>query len=156
LQGFGYTFHSVRAMEELLELKEFLVGGNIHEALLLVDEMTEMSKDDKLNKIFSFGIILLLHLIKQSAEKRSTRSWEISIFNAVKQIKRSNKRRKASENYLTQAELQETLEDAYQSALRQASLEAFEGRYEAEAIATMIDRNAIIDQAIALILADDV
>jgi len=52
-------------MEELLELKTLLLGGNISEALLLVEEMTEMSKDDKLNKIFSFGIILLLHLIKQ-------------------------------------------------------------------------------------------
>jgi hypothetical protein len=52
-------------MEELLELKALLLGGNISEALLLVEEMTEMSKDDKLNKIFSFGIILLLHLIKQ-------------------------------------------------------------------------------------------
>ena len=49
-------------MEELLELKTLLLGGNISEALLLVEEMTEMSKDDKLNKIFSFGIILLLHL----------------------------------------------------------------------------------------------
>jgi hypothetical protein len=45
-------------MEELLELKTLLLGGNISEALLLVEEMTEMSKDDKLNKIFSFGIIL--------------------------------------------------------------------------------------------------
>jgi len=82
-------------MEELLELRELLVGGNISDALLLVEEMTEMSKDDKLNKIFSFSIILLLHLIKQSAEKRSTRSWEIAIANSVKQIQRSNKRRKA-------------------------------------------------------------
>ena len=48
--------------------------------------MTEMSKDDKLNKIFSFGIILLLHLIKQRAEKRTTRFWDTSIFNAVQQI----------------------------------------------------------------------
>ena len=52
-------------MEELLELKTLLLGGNISEALLLVEEMTEMSKDDKLNKIFSFGIILLLHLIQK-------------------------------------------------------------------------------------------
>ncbi|WP_019503057.1 DUF29 family protein [Pseudanabaena sp. PCC 6802] len=143
-------------MEELLELKELLVGGNIHEALLLVEEMTEMSRDDKLNRVFSFGIILLLHLIKQSAEKRSTRSWEISIFNAVKQIQRSNKRRKAGGTYLSQAELQETLEDAYESALKQAALEAFEGRYEAAEIAAMVDRTAIIDQAIALILGDAV
>ncbi len=139
-------------MEELLELKALLIGGNVDEALLLVEEMTEMSKDDKLNKIFSFGIILLLHLIKQSAEKRSTRSWEISIFNSVKQIQRSNKRRKAGGNYLTLTELQETLEDAYESALKQAALEAFEGRYEAEEIAIMVERTTIINQAMALIL----
>jgi len=142
-------------MEELLELRELLVGGNIHGALILVEEMTEMSKDDKLNKIFSFSIILLLHLIKQSAEKRSTRSWEISIANSVKQIQRSNQRRKTNRTYLTQSEIRETLEDAYETALNQASLEAFEGRYEASAIGTMIDRAVIIDQAIALILGRD-
>lgn len=139
-------------MEELLELQQLLINGNIADALLLVEEMTEMSKDDKLNKIISFGIILLLHLIKQQAEKRTTRSWEISIRNSVRQIQRTNKRRKGNGNYLTQTELQETLEDAYQSALDQASLEAFEGRYEADEIATMIDRNTIINQALTLIL----
>jgi hypothetical protein len=116
-------------MEELLELKALLTGGNISEALLLVEEMTEMSKDDKLNKIFSFSIILLLHLIKQQAEKRTTRSWEVSIRNSVRQIQRSNKRRKASGNYLTLEELEETLIDAYKSALDGAALEVFEGRY---------------------------
>jgi hypothetical protein len=139
-------------MEELLELQELLIGGNISEALLLVEEMTEMSKDDKLNKIFSFGIILLLHLIKQSAEKRSTKSWEISISNAVKQIQRTNKRRKTGGNYLTTAELQETLEDAYQSALNQAALEVFAGKYEQETVAKMVDKEIILKQAIALIL----
>jgi hypothetical protein len=139
-------------MEELLELKNLLIGGNIPEALLLVEEMTEMSKDDKLNKITSFGIILLLYLIKQQAEKRTTRSWEVSIRNAVRHIQRTNKRRKASGYYLTQTELKETLEEAYQSALDQAALEAFEGRYEVEEIATMIDSPTIINQSIALIL----
>ena len=46
-------------MEELFELKDLLLAGNIDDALLLVEELTEMSKDDKLNKIFSFSIILL-------------------------------------------------------------------------------------------------
>ncbi len=142
-------------MEELLELKGFLLSGNIADALLLVEEMTEMSKDDKLNKIFSFSIILLLHLIKQKAEKRSTRSWEISIFNSVKQIQRTNKRRKAKGTYLTLEELRETLEDAYESGLRQAALEAFEGRYEANELAAMVDQNEIINQAIALISGDE-
>ena len=138
-------------MEELLELKALLLGGNISEALLLVEEMTEMSKDDKLNKIFSFGIILLLHLIKQRAEKRTTRFWDTSIFNAVQQIQRINKLRKAGGQYLIDSELRETLEDAYPSALKGAALEAFEGIYEAEAIAAMVDRNLILNEAIELI-----
>ena len=71
-------------MEELFSLKELLLSGNVTDALVLVEELTEMSKDDKLNKIFSFGKILLLHLIKQAAEKRKTRSWDLSIANAVK------------------------------------------------------------------------
>jgi len=138
-------------MEELLELKTLLLGGNISEALLLVEEMTEMSKDDKLNKIFSFGIILLIYLIKQQVEKRTTRSWDVSIRNSVLQIQRSNKRRKTNGNYLTHEELQETLLDAYKSALDKAALEAFEGRYEAEAIAAMVDRNLILNEAMRLI-----
>ena len=141
-------------MEELLELKDLLVGGNLSGALLLVEEMTEMSKDDKLNKIFSFGIILLLHLIKQQTESRTTRSWDVSIRNAVRQIQRSNKRQKSGGHYLTPKELTETLEDAYKSALDEAALEALEGRYEAQEIATMINRTQILNQAIALILDD--
>lgn len=141
-------------MEELLELRTLLMGGNISEALLLVEEMTEMSKEDKLNRIFSFSMILLMHLIKQQAEKRSTRSWDVTIRNAVRQIQRSNKRRKSGGNYLSSEELRETLADAYQSALEAAALEAFEGRYEFSEIATMIDRTAIIEQAVVLILAD--
>jgi hypothetical protein len=109
-------------MEELLELKNLLLAGNIPDALILVEEMTEMSKDDKLNKIFSFSIIVLLHMIKQQAEKRSTRSGETSISNSVRQIQRINQRRKTGGNYLTIEELKETLDDAYSSALRQASL----------------------------------
>ncbi|MDJ0599532.1 MAG: DUF29 family protein [Crocosphaera sp.] len=138
-------------MEELFELKDLLLAGHIDNALLLVEELTEMSKDDKLNKIFSFGKILLLHLIKQAAEKRKTRSWELSIANAVKEIQRTNKRRKTKGTYLTKEELEETLEDAYELGLKAAAKEAFEGRYEAEEIAKIVDKTAIIDQAINLI-----
>ena len=141
-------------MEELLELKDLLLVGNVPDALLLVEEMTEMSKDDKLNKIFSFSIIVLLHLIKQQAEKLSTRSWETSISNSVRQIQRINKRRKTGGNYLTIEELKETLDDAYSSALRQGALEAFEGIYKPEEIEAMIDKNKIINQALELILID--
>ena len=139
-------------MEELMTLKELLYEGKIPEALELIEELEEMSKSDKLNKLFSYGIILLLHLIKKAAEKRTTKSWEVSIRNSVKQIQRTNKRHKAKGTYLTEEELLETLEDAYQSALDRASLEAFEGSYEAEEIAKMVEREEIIKTAMELIV----
>ena len=71
-------------MEEILTLKELLHQGKVSEALVIVEELEEMSKSDKINKIFSYGIILLLHLIKQVAENRTTKSWESSIRNCVR------------------------------------------------------------------------
>lgn len=135
-----------------MELKELLHRGKVAEALVLVEELEEMSKSDKLNKIFSYGIILLLHLIKKVAENRTTKSWETSIFNSVKQIQRTNKRHKAKGTYLTEEELVETLEDAYESGLKSAALEAFEGIYDVEEIAKMVNRDDIMKMAIALIV----
>ena len=82
-------------MEELYELRGYVEQGKYSEALNLIGEMEEMSRDDKINKIESFFEILLLHLIKSQAENRSTRSWEVSIRNSVRSIIRSNRRRKA-------------------------------------------------------------
>jgi hypothetical protein len=139
-------------MEELLELKQFLVSGNIPQALLLVEEMTEMSKDDKLNRISSFAKVLLLHLIKRSAEGRTTRSWDASIENAVYEIQKTNRRRKAGGNYLALAELREAVADAYRVALSGAAAEAFGGCYTVSQLEAMVDRTTIIDEAIALVL----
>lgn len=138
-------------MEELLTLKELLHQGKVSEALLIVEELEETSKSDKLNKIFSYAIILLINLIKQQAEKRLTRSWQLSIRNSVKQIQRTNKRHQAKGNYLTEEELEETVVDAYELAIERAALEAFEGRYETEEIAELVDRQQIIAQAMDLI-----
>ena len=143
-------------MEELLELKGFLLSGNISDALLLVEEMTEMSKDDKLNKISSFAKILLLHLIKRQAEGRTTRSWDASIENAVYEIQKTNRRRKAGGSYLTKEELREAISDAYRVAVSGAAAEAFGGCYTVIQLAAMVDREAIINQAIALVSGSNV
>jgi hypothetical protein len=142
-------------MEELLELKTLLLGGNISEALLLVEEMTEMSKDDKLNKISSFAKILLLHLIKRNAEKHTTRSWDLSIENSVYEIQKTNRRRKAGGYYLSSVELREALEDSYRIALSGAATEAFGGCYSKKEIAEMVDRDHILNQAMQLIVGEE-
>ena len=55
-------------MEELFELKAHIEQGRYIEALTLIGEMEEMGRDDKINKVRSFTVILLLHLIKKHAE----------------------------------------------------------------------------------------
>ncbi|MFP4101605.1 DUF29 family protein [Coleofasciculus sp.] len=139
-------------MEELLELKSLLLKGDTKGALAIVEELEEMSRDDKINNISSYGVILLLHLIKQQAENRTTRSWDVSIRNSVRQIQTKNKRRKAGGYYLTPEELRLALEEAYPTAIDQASLEVEEGRYEPEELAQKVNQESIINQALALIV----
>ena len=138
-------------MEELMELRSLVQQGDLQSALTLIDELEEMSKDDKINKIYSYAIILLVHLIKQAAEKRSTSSWEVSIRNSLISIQRTNKRRKAGGNYLSDREISEILADAYDRALDNARLEAFGGAYDAIAIGKMVNQTEILELAMQLL-----
>ncbi len=89
-------------MEEILELKELLLKGDIKGSLTLVDELEEMGRKDIINNIRSYAVILLLHLIKQQAENRTTRSWDVSIRNSVLEIQRDLNERPKSEGVLFQ------------------------------------------------------
>jgi hypothetical protein len=135
-------------MDEILELRQYMQQGKYDAALLIINEMEEMAKDDKLNKIYSFAIILLLHLIKEKAEQRTTRSWRISLRNAVENVQRVNTRRNAGGTYCTTADLEQTLEAAYNQALRYASEEAFGGIYTPKNLGAMINKDAIILEAL--------
>ncbi|MBW4495083.1 MAG: DUF29 domain-containing protein [Oscillatoria princeps RMCB-10] len=138
-------------MEELLALKDLLQKGDIPAALAIVEELEEMGKNEIVKTIRSYAVILLLHLIKQQAENRTTRSWEVSIRNSFREIQRINKRRKAGGYYLTPEELAETLEEAYLNALDEASLEVEEGRYQPEELEHLINKQDILNRALALI-----
>jgi len=138
-------------MEELFELRTAIEEQRYADALILLGEMEEMSKDDKLNKIDSFAIILLLHLIKQHAEQRTTRSWDFSIYNAVRQIRQINKRRKLGGYYFKIEELQECITEAYSTALKMAALETFEGQFSEEQLAQKVKQTEIEKQAYELI-----
>jgi CRISPR/Cas system CSM-associated protein Csm2 small subunit len=136
-------------MEELSVLRQYIEQGRYSDALLFIDELEEMSKEDKLNKIFSYALILLIHLIKKHAEQRTTRSWDFSIDHAVLQIKRTNRRRKAGGVYASPEELKEVLEEAFDLALKKAALEAFEGGLDEAELAQKVDKKAIVEEALA-------
>lgn len=138
-------------MEELLELKALLLKGDIKGSLAILENLEDMSKNGIISTIRSYAVILLLHLIKQQAENRTTRSWDVSIRNSVREIQRQNKRRKAAGYYLSDEELTDTLNDAYLNALDAASLEVESGRYQSEQIEAIIDKNKLISTAFILI-----
>jgi len=147
-----FTFEK---MEEILELKQLLLQGDIKGALAIAEEIAEMSKKDIINNIYSFAVVLLLHLIKQKVENRTTRSWDTSIRNSARDIKRLNKRLKSNGFYLNLEELQETLIEAYTAALDQSTLEVCEGIYELRQLKTMVQEEEIIADALALIVATE-
>ncbi|TVQ46128.1 MAG: DUF29 family protein [Gloeocapsa sp. DLM2.Bin57] len=138
-------------MEEILELKELLLKGDLKGSLVIVSELEEMSKSAIISTIRSYAVILLLHLIKQQAENRTTRSWDVSIRNSVREIQRKNKRKKAGGYYLNDQELHETLEEAYLNALDLASLEVAEGSYLPEEIEQKVNHQELINQALVLL-----
>jgi hypothetical protein len=134
-------------MEELWELRGYLEAGDVPGALALLDAMEAMAKDDKIDRIASSMQVLLAHCIKQIVEHRTTKSWQASIRNALYHIYRTNKRRQAGGWYLTEAELDDALEKAYDAALNWAAQEAYEGLYTAEQLATMHTRAQVIAEA---------
>ena len=138
-------------MEELLMLKDLLLKGDVPAALAIVEELEEMSRDDKISTIGSYAIILLIHMIKQQVENRSTASWEVSIRNSIRAIQKKNKRRKAGGYYLTAEELRIALEEAYPDAIDRASLEVEEGRYLPEELEQLVNREDLLDRAMMIL-----
>ena len=141
-------------MNELQELREKIEAKDYQGALAIVSELEEMSVEDKLNKIYSYMVILLIHLIKQEAEARTTSSWDRSIFNSIRYINRTNKRRKAGGYYANQQTLKEIINEAYDHALTEAAFEAFEGKLTPTQLGKKVEPNSIKNRAFELLEFD--
>jgi tRNA pseudouridine-54 N-methylase len=139
-------------MEELLELRAAIEQHRYNDALYIIADMEEMAREDKINKIGSYAVILLLHLVKQHAERRTTRSWHNSMWNALNGIRKTNKRRSAGGFYVHEQEFRDILDESYEEALRRASEETLEGTHTAKQLAAMISAEAIKAEALDYIL----
>lgn len=138
-------------MNELQELREKIEKQDYQGALLIVNELEEMSVEDKLNKIYSYVVILLVHLIKQEAENRTTSSWNRSIYNSIKYINKTNKRRRSGGYYALDEVLNEIIDEAYDHALSEASFEAFEGKMSPTELGDKTNSQKIKQKAFTLI-----
>ncbi len=138
-------------MEELFTLRKYIEAKNYKEALALIDELEEMSKDEKINKVESYIVILLIHLIKQKAENRTTKSWNLSIKESLRRIYKTNKRRKAGGFYLSDEDMQDAITESYPDALLRASAEVLDGTLDEQALDQKIDAAEIKSIAYQLI-----
>ncbi len=113
-------------MEELLQLKNYLLAKNYEAAIAIVDELETMSRQDKINTLESYLTVLLIHLIKIQVEKRVTKSWLVSIRNSIYEIKRRNRLGRKS-HYIKLGEWLEHFDEVISEAIVDAASEIFEG-----------------------------
>ena len=76
--------------QELMELRQTILEGRYDDALEILDDLEEMSKQGTLRKIEAFLVRLVIHLIKNQIEQRLTNSWIASISDSVIQIAKLN------------------------------------------------------------------
>ena len=79
-------------MNEILDLKQFLLEGNFSEAMKLITELETMARQDKLNAIETFLAILISRLIViQVIDDIIYRSYVNDIRNSLIEIQRRNR-----------------------------------------------------------------
>ncbi|MGE0084146.1 MAG: hypothetical protein AB7S75_06960 [Desulfococcaceae bacterium] len=139
-------------MEELFQLRSLIRQSRNSEALILIGEMAAGGRDSKICGILSYTDILLHYLIVKYAERRLTRSGEAGARNSIDMILRINRRRGSGGYYLDKSELMEVIQESWPMAIRRASFEAFEGRYDEYELAEKIDASQIKKEALQLII----
>ncbi|MEM9274305.1 MAG: DUF29 family protein [Cyanobacteria bacterium P01_F01_bin.143] len=136
-------------MEEILELKQNLLSGNIDQALFIVEELEEMGRKSIIENIESFLVVLLIHLIKNQVEQRLTSSWKKSILNSLVAIQKKNKLGKKA-HYIYENAWLEYIESNYPSALLNSSYE-IRGGIDYQELKTLVDKEKLFKTTASLV-----
>jgi hypothetical protein len=127
-------------VQELINLKQSVLEGRYEDALLLIDELENMSKQAILRNIESCLVRLIIHLIKNQLEQRLTNSWVASISDSIVQIKKLNLKDNKKSFYLKKEDWQLVIEEAIEQSIRPASVEVLQGSLKPLQISTRLDR----------------
>jgi hypothetical protein len=138
-------------VQELTELRQKIIEGQISEALALIDEMDGMSKKAIIRAMRSYLIRMLVHLIKNQVEKRLTNSWATSIRSSVREIQDLNLQENKTSFYIRPEDWPAQLESSWETALEMASEEIFGGKYPPQEIESMVDQTEISKFALILL-----
>ncbi|MBD2147084.1 DUF29 family protein [Sphaerospermopsis sp. FACHB-1194] len=137
--------------QELTDLRNSILAGKYEDALAIVDELEGMSKQAIFRNIQSFLRVLLIHLIKNQIEQRLTNSWAASIENAILEIKKLNMKENKKSYYINNDEWGEILTDALESAIRPATLEVMNGKFNRKQLSQLLNKEQLILTATELL-----
>ena len=138
--------------QELMELRQSILEGRYDDALEIVDDLEDMSKQGTLRKIEAFLVRLVIHLIKNQLEQRLTNSWIASISDSVIQIAKLNIKDNQKSYYIKSDEWGEYLAESVEMAIRPASAEIFGGTLKSSQVSQRLNREELIDFAENLLL----
>lgn len=136
-------------MEEIIELKQSIIHHDWERSLEIIEDLEEMGRQDKINNLQSFLVILLIHLIKIQVEKRVTVSWRNSIINSLLEIQKRNHLGKKS-YYIKQGDWSDSFKESLPRALIKASQEVF-GGMELDELMGLTEEKNLHQQAFELI-----
>ena len=140
--------------QELIELKKAIAHYDYRKALEIVNDLEVMSREDKIQKIESYLVVFLVHLLKISVEKRITNSWRASILNALLQIQKTNRMGNTKTPYIKLDECQSYIEEVLPEVYLSASTEVrIDGReIDDVELETIADNDSLISLARTLLL----
>lgn len=133
--------------QEIIELRNSILEGRYTDALAIVDELDWMSKKAILRNIKSYLVRMLTHLIKNKVEQRLTNSWTASISDSVVQIQDLNLQDNKTSHYVKLDEWESMIVQAFESAIRQASVEVLNGRLSPFRLSELVDRTQVMQIA---------
>ncbi|MGB7412755.1 MAG: DUF29 family protein [Thermosynechococcaceae cyanobacterium] len=137
--------------QELLDLKLSIVERRYDDALELVDELEDMSKQAILRNIESFLVRLMVNLLKNEMEQRLTNSWVASISDSIVKIKKLNLKGNKISYYVNSDEWLPLLEEAVEVAIAPASVEILNGQLNALQLSRQVNRASVNTTAQALL-----
>jgi Domain of unknown function DUF29 len=134
--------------QELINLRNSILQGRYTDALAIIDELEGMSKQAILRNIELFLRIVLIHLIRNQIEQRLTNYWTASIRNSLREIKKMNLQDNKITYYVKIDEWDLILEDEFEEAIRDASVEVLNGIYNEFQLVEMVDKHQVISTAL--------
>lgn len=137
--------------QELLDLKEAIANHDLDKAMAIVYDLEVMGREDKIQKIQSHLIVMLVHLVKMQLEQRLTNSWRSSILNSLLQIKRTNRMGNKETPYIKEEDWEEEIAEVMPSVYLTAATDVFGGVFSDDRVEERTNQKQLNKIAILLL-----